>query len=130
MEINTNKTKSLVFNSTGRLFPVTFMIDNQLIEKVKQCRYLGVMFNASGSFSDAKEELYERGLKALFKMYKCFEGHKPKIKTLLHVFDHTVKPILTYGREFDPQKLLDKGDNYFSDLCNDLKAEKAWEKKL
>jgi hypothetical protein len=26
---------------------------------------------------------------------------------------------------FDPQKLLDKGDNYFSKLCNDLKAEKA-----
>ena len=129
MEINTDKTKSLVFNSTGRLFPVTFMIDNQLINKVKQYRYLGVMFNASGSFSDAKEELYKRGLKALFKMYKCFEGHKPKIKTLLHVFDHPVKPILTYGSEvwgtFDPQKLLDKGDNYFSKLCNDLKAEKA-----
>ena len=70
MEINTDRTKSLVFNSTGRLFPVTFMIDNQLIEKVKQYRYLGVMFNASGpesgSFSDAKEELYKRGLKALF----------------------------------------------------------------
>ena len=64
---------ALVFNSTGRLFPVTFMIDNQLIEKVKQYRYLGVMFDASGSFSDAKEELYKRGLKALFKMYKCFE---------------------------------------------------------
>ena len=94
IEINIDKTKSLVFNNTGRLFPVTFMIDNQLIEKAKQYRYLGVMFNASGSFSDAKEELYKRGLKALFKMYKCFEGHKPKIKTLLHVFDHTVKPIL------------------------------------
>jgi hypothetical protein len=114
MEINTDKTKLLVFN--------TFMIDNQLIEKVKQYRYLGVIVNASGSFSDsdAKEELYKRGLKALFKMYKCFEGHKPKIETLLHVFDHTVKPILTYGSEvwvtFDPQKLLDKGDNYFSKL--------------
>jgi hypothetical protein len=57
MEINTDKTKSLVFNSTGRLFPVTFIIDNQLIEKVKQYRYLGVIFNASRSFSDAKEEL-------------------------------------------------------------------------
>jgi hypothetical protein len=34
------------------------------------------MFNASGSFSDAKEELYKRGLKALFKFYKCFEWHK------------------------------------------------------
>ena len=52
MEINTDKTKSLVFNSTGRLFPVTLMIDNQLIEKVKHYRYLGVMINASGSFSD------------------------------------------------------------------------------
>ena len=58
-----------------------------------------------------------------------FVWYKPKIKTLLHVFDHTVKPILTYGSEvwctFDPQKLLDKGDNYFSKLCDDLKAEKA-----
>ena len=26
---------------------------------------------------------------------------------------------------FDPQKLLDKGGNYFSKLCNDLKAEKT-----
>jgi hypothetical protein len=26
---------------------------------------------------------------------------------------------------FDPQKLLDKGDNYLTKLCNDLKAEKA-----
>lgn len=58
MEINIDKTKSLIFNSTGRLFPFTFMIDNQLIEKVKQYRYLEVMLKASGSFSDAKEELY------------------------------------------------------------------------
>ena len=46
-----------------------------------------------------------------------FVWYKSKIKTLLHVFDHTVKPIITYGSEvwgaFDPQKLLDKGDNYF-----------------
>jgi hypothetical protein len=26
---------------------------------------------------------------------------------------------------FDPQKLLEKGNNYFSKLCNDLKAEKV-----
>jgi hypothetical protein len=77
-----------------------------------------------------KNYIKEAFKKTFFKMYKCFEGHKPKIKTLLHVFDHTVKPILTYGSEVwgtrDPQKLLDKGDNYyFSKLCNDLKAEKA-----
>jgi hypothetical protein len=46
-----------------------------------------------------KNYIKEAFKKALFKMYKCFEGHKPKIKTLLHVFDYTVKPILTYGSE-------------------------------
>jgi hypothetical protein len=56
-----------------------------------------------------------------------------KIKTLLHVFDHTVKPIITYGSEvwgtFDPQKLLDKGDNYLTKLCNDLKAREPQTKE-
>jgi hypothetical protein len=55
-----------------------------------------------------KNYIKEAFKKTFFKMYKCFEGHKPKIKTLLHVFDHTVKPILTYGSELsdtrDPQK--------------------------
>jgi hypothetical protein len=32
-------------------------------------------------------------LKAFFKIGRCFEHHKPKIKAILHVFDHTVKPV-------------------------------------
>jgi hypothetical protein len=39
----------------------------------------------SGSFTEAKKELYQKGLKAYFKFLRCFEHHKPKIKTLLHV---------------------------------------------
>ena len=53
----------------------------------------------SGSFTEAKKEPYQKGLKAYFKFLKCFEHHKPKIKTLLHVFDHTIKPVLLYGSE-------------------------------
>ena len=41
----------------------------------------------------------KRGLKVYFKLKKCFEHHKPKVKTILHVFDHTVKPVLLYGSE-------------------------------
>jgi hypothetical protein len=74
LSVLTHKTKSLVFNSTGRLFPVTFMIDNQLIEKVKHYRYLGVMINASGSFSDAKDELYKRGYKMSYELFLLL-GH-------------------------------------------------------
>jgi hypothetical protein len=45
-------------------------------------------------FTEAKNNLYHKGLKALFKVKKCFQGHSPKIKTILHIFDHTIKPIL------------------------------------
>jgi hypothetical protein len=61
-------------------------------------------------------------LKALFKVKKCFQGHSPKIKTILHIFDHTIKPILLNGSEiwgsFPAQ-----GDNYFSKVCRDLIVE-------
>jgi hypothetical protein len=50
------------------------MIDNQLIEKVKRYRYLGVMFNASVSFSDAKEELLISG----DQMYPTLHYHMLK----------------------------------------------------
>jgi hypothetical protein len=66
---------------------------------------------------------------ALFRVKKCFQGHSPKIKTILHIFDHTIKPILLYGSEmwgsFPAQKLLTQGDNYFSKVCRDLIAEKS-----
>jgi hypothetical protein len=51
----------------------------------------------------------------------------------LYILNKAFKPLLynssldgieVWGT-FDSQKLLDKGDNYFSKLCNDLKAEKA-----
>jgi hypothetical protein len=51
------------------------------------------------------------------------------IKTILHIFDHTIKPILLYGSEivgsFPAHKLLTQGDNYFSKVYRDLIVEKA-----
>jgi hypothetical protein len=44
-------------------------LDNYSLVFVIFINFFGqLMFNASESFSDAKEELYKRGLKALFKM--------------------------------------------------------------
>ena len=82
----------------------------------------------SGNFKDAKSALYNKGLKAFFKFRKCFEIKKPKIKTVLHVFDHTIKPILLYGSEiwgvFDVNKLSKQKDLYFNKICNDFTGEK------
>ena len=86
------------------------------------------MFSNSGSFTEAIKELYQKGLKAYFKFRKCFEHHEPKIKTLLHVFDHTIKPVLLYGSEiwdiFSAEKLNKLRDSYFNKLCSDLIAER------
>jgi hypothetical protein len=91
------KTKSVVFNNTGKLHDKIFNVNNVPIERAKGYKYLGVYLSSSGSSAEAKEDLYKRGLKALLKFKKSFNLYKPKIKTLLHIFDHTVKPVLLYG---------------------------------
>ena len=132
LQVNNNKTKSLVFNNTGRMSTAKFTFDKSPIEGVRKYSYLGVTFSISGSFSDAKSEFYKKGLKAYFKLRKCFEGNKPKIKTLLHVFDHTVKPVLLYGSEiwgyFPGKKLSLNTDSFFDKLCKNLIVENVHKK--
>ena len=70
-----------------------------VIENVKQYTYLGIVFSSSGSFTNAKTEMAKKGLKALFKFRKVFSESMPGVKTLLHVFNHTIRPVLLYGSE-------------------------------
>ena len=47
----------------------------------------------------------------------------------MHIFHHTVKPVLLYGSEiwgvFDFKKFRKQNDTYFMKLCIDLEAEKT-----
>ena len=99
LDVNINKTKVLIFNKSGKLLNFNFSFRNKLLENVASYRYLGVNFTASGSFSFAQEELYKKALKAFFKLQKDLLILQPSVKTSLHVFDHTIKPILLYGCE-------------------------------
>jgi hypothetical protein len=72
MTINTNKTKMLVFNKGGRLKNINIKYNNSSIECVQKYTYLGVVFNASGSFTTSKHEIHNKGNKALFKLRKTF----------------------------------------------------------
>ena len=38
-------------------------------------------------------------MKAYFKLQNCMSSTNPSIDTFLHLYDHTIKPILTYGSE-------------------------------
>ena len=99
LEVNVSKTKILIFNKAGRLIKKEFRLFDQVLESVSSYRYLGVLFSASGTFSYAQEDLYKKALKAFYKLQKDFLSLKPSVKTSLHVFDHTIKPILLYGCE-------------------------------
>jgi hypothetical protein len=48
----------LVFNKGGRLKNINIKYNNSSIECVQKFTYLGVVFNASGSFTTSKHEIH------------------------------------------------------------------------
>jgi hypothetical protein len=126
LQINMKKTKSVVFNNTGKLHGKIFNVNNVHIERAKGYKYLGVYLSSSGSSAEAKEDLYKRGLKALLKFKNSFNLYKPKIKTLLHIFDHTVKPVLLYGSEVWGTSMvnkINKEERFLFNLSKNMKQE-------
>ena len=71
------------------------MFNNVEIEDVWSYKYLGILFSLSGTFSYCQNDLYKRGL----KKSKCFGDLHQNVDTVLHLFDHIVKPVLLYGGE-------------------------------
>lgn len=131
LQINTNKTKVIVFNSKQRKPLEQFWLDDNSIECVDEYKYLGILFKSNGSFDTAQKNLYHRGLKAYFKMVKMLSTEHSTPNTTMHLFDHTVKPILLYASEIwgcidpnlrrvknNPESKLNKG------------YEKLWSEKL
>ena len=119
MNINPQKTKVLVFNKAGRFKNISILYEGKPLECVQQYTYLGVTFSASGSYSKAHKGLQNKGVKALFKLRKSFNIDLPNASIMLHIFNHTVKPVLLYGSEIwgsfsvnkfkrDPEHFVDK----------------------
>jgi hypothetical protein len=77
----------LLFNKGGRLKNINIKYNNSSIECVQTHTYLGVGFNASGSFTTSKHEIHNKGNKDLSKIRKTFLHDAPKVTTLLHIFN-------------------------------------------
>ena len=86
------------------------------------------IFSASGTFSYAKSELYKKGLKAYFKLCKNILNLHPCLRTSLHIFDHTVKPILLYGSEiwgiYNPASSKFRNGISLDKIFKDIEPEK------
>lgn len=126
LEVNLNKSKIMVFSKSGKLYNNDFFFKGNKLECVREYKYLGVTFCISGTFSVASKELYKKALKGIFKLKSVFGSIYPKSSVALHIFDHTIKPILTYGSEIwgSMCKTVRASDYTLEKLYQNLHGEK------
>ena len=101
LTVNTDKTKIMIFNKTGRLIRGNYYLENEKIENVRSYKYLGLIFTPSGEIKSALDDLRSRALKAYMGMrQKLAEVFSRHIEETTKIFDTLIKPILLYSSDF------------------------------
>jgi len=98
LQVNLDKTKTIIFNKRGKFLKEQLSLGPYTIECCDRYTYLGLELVNCGQLTSSIKKLCEKGLKALYKLYKLLNSNYG-ISTMLHVFNHTIKPILLYGAE-------------------------------
>jgi len=75
----------MIFTKSGRYKNLQMKYFDNLIDNVKQYTYLGIVFNSCGSFTMDRNEILNKGMKAMFKFRKTFSLDTHGVNTLLHV---------------------------------------------
>ena len=120
LSINIEKTKIMVFNKSGRLIQTNLYLNKIKVTDARTYKYLGLIFSISGKFNSAKQDLLQRGFKAVFKLTSIFKFSKPNVSTCLHLFDHVIKPVLLYGAEVWGDHCFTNTDRLYNTLKNDI----------
>ena len=101
LTINTDKTKCMIFNKTGRLFRNKFHLNGSELENVRSYKYLGFLFTPSGEIKSGLHDLRDRAFKAFMKLRNQMGTSFNKfIPITLDLFDTMIKPILLYSSDF------------------------------
>ncbi|KAK3099269.1 hypothetical protein FSP39_001936 [Pinctada imbricata] len=99
LEINTSKTKVMRVTKNGRKSTKSFYLGKKQLDNTDNYKYLGLIFSASGKFKMAKDNISDRGMKALFSLKSAIDREYLSVFTSLKLFDHTVKQVCLYGSE-------------------------------
>ena len=101
LTLNTEKTKIMIFNKTGRHLRRKFWCKGNVIETVRKYKYLGFVFTPSGEINTGLCDLYDRALKAYMNLRsKLGQFFRQNIQITLKYFDSLIKPILLYCSDF------------------------------
>ena len=118
LKINTDKTKCMIFNKTGRHIRCSIKCNDTKIETVREYKYLGFLVTPSGEVTSGVLDLKSRALYAFVQLRKRLgDNFRNNVNIAIHLFDALVKPILLYCSDFwailklnkkDPCELLPK----------------------
>ena len=99
LDINTDKTKVIIFNKSGKLIKGQYFIGLNTIDIGSSYTYLGIVFRTNGNFTDAMNMLSQKASKAMFKLsHSLYQLNLPP-STSCYLFDTLVRPISTYAYE-------------------------------
>ena len=121
LDINVDKTKTVIFQRYGKQPMHTFKMGKFNIEQVKTYTYLGIQFNSSGCFTSVENELKAKAIKASFKLQTTLNSFtNQNYEIHLKLFDSLIRPIATYGCEvWYPtryKKIFENADNSLKNI--------------
>ena len=124
LTVNTDKTKVVIFNRGGyKISKFAFLLNDNCIEIVQSYCYLGIMFSSTGSFSKACDALYDKALKAFYKLKRIQPQNN--VRQALKLFDTLILPIVSYACVvWAPLYAINMNQDNLFDLCNTFSSEK------
>ena len=75
LTLNTDKTKCMIFNKTGRHIRKIFTFNNTQLLTVRSYKYLGFLITPSGEINSGLSDLRDRAMKAFFKLKTTHLGY-------------------------------------------------------
>ena len=101
LQINTDKTKCMIFNKGGRLMRRNFQINGIPIENVRTFKYLGFVLTPSGEINSGLKDLRDRAFKGFMKLKSSLGNtFRQDISITLDLIHSMIKPILLYMSDF------------------------------
>ena len=101
LKINTDKTKCMIFNKTGRIIRRNFYANGILLDIARSYKYLGFLVTPSGEIKSGLQDLRDRALKAFMKLKNTLGiAFNKTISTTISLIEALVKPILLYNSDF------------------------------
>ena len=124
LTVNINKTKVIIFNKGGHSFKkYSFTYGTEVVEITQSYCYLGIWFSSCGSFNLAIKHIYDKALKAFFKLKQFDTRECPKLT--MKLFNSLVLPIASYGCEvWGPYFIKNLTQDNYMPLCDNLVVEK------